>query len=102
MLNQNHDSPSDTSRNTGNEPSSEVHEAIESMSLEDAIKDLKWAGCRIISLKTKAYLDKPNYVSFNDFKSKALESKIVFTSPSESGTFLLVQINNIQWVWTPT
>ena len=75
---------------------------IENRSLEDAIKDLTAENCRLVILKAKAYLNTPHVVDYDEFKSKALKSKIVFLSPSDSGLFLLVQINNEQWVWIPS
>lgn len=88
--------------NNYNESLSEEPEIVENLSLEEALSDLLRDGCRIVNVKTKVYLDDPQYVSYNEFKLKALESQIVVASPSDSGTFLLVQIKSIQWVWIPS
>jgi hypothetical protein len=69
--------------------------------LEDRLIYLEGEGCRIIYLDTKVYLDNPHYLSYEVFKSKALETKIVIVAPSEVGTILLVQIKNDQWIWSP-
>jgi hypothetical protein len=74
---------------------------IEEPSLEDAIIDLMKEGCRVYSAKVKVYLEDPNIVNFDEFKIKALESKLLIISHSESDSFLLVQIKNEQWIWVP-
>ena len=91
-----------TKPNNYNESLSEEPEIVENLSLEEAHSDLLRDGCRIVYVKGKVYLDNPQYVSYNEFKIKALESQIVVASPSDSGTFLLVQIKSIQWVWIPS
>ena len=88
--------------NNYNESLSEEPEIVENLSLEEALSDLLRDGCRIVYVKGKVYLDNPQYVSYNEFKLIALESQIVVASPSDSGTFLLVQIKSIQWVWIPS
>ena len=88
--------------NNYNESLSEEPEIVENLSLEEAHSDLLRDGCRIVNVETKVYLDNPQYVSYNEFKLIALESQIVVASPSDSGTFLLVQIKSIQWVWIPS
>ena len=91
-----------TKPNNNLESLSEEPEIVENISLEEAINDLLRDGCRIVNVKTKVYLENPQNVSYKEFKSKALESQIVVVSPSDSGTFLLVQIKSIQWVWIPS
>ena len=88
--------------NNYNESLSEEPEIVENLSLEEALSDLLRDGCHIVNVKTKVYLDNPQYVGYKEFKLKALESQIVVVSPSDSGTFLLVQIKSIQWVWVPS
>ena len=88
--------------NNYNESLSEEPEIVENLSLEEALSDLLRDGCHIVNVKTKVYLDNPQYVSYKEFKLKALESQMVVASPSDSGTFLLVQIKSIQWVWVPS
>jgi len=91
-----------TKPNNYNESLSEEPEIVENLSLEEALSDLLRDGCHIVNVKTKVYLDNPQYVSYKEFKLKALESQMVVASPSDSGTFLLVQIKSIQWVWVPS
>jgi len=88
--------------NNYNESLSEEPEIVENLSLEEALSDLLRDGCRIVYVKATVYLDDPQYVSYNEFKLKALEGQIVVASPSDSGTFLLVQIKGTQWVWVPS
>ena len=88
--------------NNYNESLSEEPEIVENLSLEEALSDLLRDGCRVVNVETKVYLNNPQNVSYKEFKSKALESQIVVASPSDSGTFLLVQIKSIQWVWVPS
>ena len=71
------------------------------VTLEEAISELKHGGCKVVSVKAPVYLGNPQYLSYNDFKLKALEAKVVIMSPSDSGIFLLVQKEDIQWVWIP-
>jgi hypothetical protein len=91
-----------TKPNNNIESLSEEPEIVENPSLEEALSDLMRDGCYIVNLKTKVYLDNPQNVSYKEFKTKALETQIVVASPSDSGTFLLVQIKSIQWVWIPS
>ena len=87
--------------NNYNESLSEEPEIVENLSLEEALSDLLRDGCRIVNVETKVYLNNPQNVSYKEFKLKALESQIVVVSPSDFGTFLLVQIKSVQWVWVP-
>ena len=84
------------------EPQSEESETEKNPRLMETITDLTLEGCSIIILETKVYLDNPYYVDYEEFKSKALESKIVIVSPGDSNTILLVKIKNIQWIWIPS
>jgi hypothetical protein len=102
LYNQNRDQPLESKPNNNIESLSEEPEIVENLSLAEALSDLKRDGCHIVNVKTKVYLDNPQNVSYKEFKSKALESQIVVASPSDSGTFLLVQIKSIQWVWIPS
>jgi hypothetical protein len=102
LNNQNRDQPLKSKPNNHTESLSEESELVENLSLEEAFSDLLRDGCRIVNVKVKVYLDNPQYVSYNEFKLKALESQIVVASPSDSGTFLLVQIKSTQWVWIPS
>ena len=88
--------------NNNTESLNEKHEIVENLSLDEALIDLISDGCRIVNLKSIVYLDNPQIVSYREFKLKALESQIVVSSPSDSGIFLLVQIESIQWVWIPS
>ena len=81
---------------------SDEPEIVENLSFDEALSDLVRDGCRIVNVKSSVYLDNPHIVSYNEFKSKALERQIVVASPGNSGTFLLVQINKIQCVWIPS
>jgi hypothetical protein len=101
LNNQNLDQPLESKPNNYIESLSEEPEIVENLSLEEAINDLLRDGCRIVNVETKVYLNNPQNVSYKEFKSKALESQIVVVSPSDSGTFLLVQIKSVQWVWIP-
>jgi hypothetical protein len=74
---------------------------IENKRLEEAINELKHDGCTFVSLKAKLYLDNPHYLGYNDFKLKALETKLVIISPSNSGYILVVQKEGVQWIWVP-
>ena len=74
----------------------------ENLSLGEALGDLMSDGCRIVNVKSKINLDNPQIVSYKEFKLKALESQVVVASPSDSGRFLLVQIESIRWVWIPS
>jgi hypothetical protein len=91
-----------TKPNNNTESLNEKHEIVKNLSLEEALSDLISDGCRIVNVKSIVYLDNPQIVSYKEFKLKALESQIVVASPSDSGTFLLVQIESIQWVWIPS
>jgi len=95
--------PDDISTKPNNyiESLSEEPEIVENLSLEEALSDLLRDGCRIVNVETKVYLNNPQNVSYKEFKLKALESQIVVVSPSDFGTFLLVQIKSVQWVWVP-
>jgi hypothetical protein len=70
--------------------------------LEDGLKNLEREGCQIIYIETKVYLDNPHYLSYEVFKSKAFEAKHVIVTQSDTGTILLVQIKNDQWIWAPS
>ncbi len=74
---------------------------IENKRLEEAINELKHEGCALVSIKAQIYLDNPQYIGFNDFKLKALETKLVIMSPSDSGIILVVQNEGTQWIWIP-
>jgi hypothetical protein len=91
-----------TTPNNYNESLSEEPEIVENLSIEEALSDLLRGGCHIVNIKGKVYLDNPQYVSYKEFKLKALESQIVVASSGDSGTVLLVQINSTQWVWIPS
>ena len=102
LNNQNRDQPLEFKPNNHTESLSEEPEIVENLSLSEAFSDLLRDGCRIVYVKGKVYLDNPQYVSYKEFKLKALESQIVVASHSDSGTFLLVQIKSTQWVWIPS
>ena len=80
----------------------EEHETDDSPSLAKAIIDLKSNGCHIVNLKQKVYLDNPQYVSYEEFRLKAFVNQIVIAYPGDSGTLLLVQLENTQWIWIPS
>jgi hypothetical protein len=84
-----------------NESSNEVTEIGSSTGLEEAIKELMSSGCKIV-IDPKVYLNDPHYVSFEEFKSKALNTKLVILTLSDSGNILLVQIKKEQWAWIPS
>jgi hypothetical protein len=101
--NQNRDQRLESTPNNVNEPLIVEEPGIEEIfSLAEAIIDLRKEGCRIVNVKAEVYLDNPQYVSYKEFKSKALESQIVVVSLSDSSTILLVQIKSVQWVWIPS
>ena len=77
-------------------------EIPENLILEEAIQDLKWNGCQLLYITPKVYLDNPHYLDYEEFKSKALENKLVIITPSNNGTILLIQIKNDQWIWIPS
>ena len=85
-----------------NEQVIEDLERKEGFTFVEAILDLKKEGCHIVYVKDKMSLNDPNNINFNEFKSKALVTKTVVVTPSDSGNLLLVQIKKEQWVWTPS
>ena len=74
---------------------------VENKSLQEAISELKHEGCTLVSVKAPIYLNNPQYLGYNGFKLKALETKRVFMSPSDSGIILLAQNEGVQWIWVP-
>jgi len=80
----------------------EQPEYDEDISIEIAIKDLESMGCKIICISAKAYIDNPTYVSYKEFRLRAIECQYVIINPDNSGTILLVQNKNKQWVWIPS
>lgn len=98
----NRNQPLETIHINGNESNSEEPTIIENKRLEEVIQELKWEGCKIVFVEPRVYLDNPNYVSYEEYKSKAIETNLVIVTPSESGTILLVQNQKNQWVWIPS
>ena len=74
---------------------------INNKSLEEAISELKHDGCTFVSVSAPVYLDDPQYLNYNDFHLKALETKMVVMSPKGSSIILLVQNEGVQWIWVP-
>lgn len=99
-LNINMEQPSNTVKISDVEET-RVSLIVENKSLQEAINELKNEGCTFVSVSTPVYLVDPQYLNYNDFKLKALETKIVVISPSDTGIFLLVQNGDIQIIWTP-
>lgn len=81
---------------------SDESEVNEGFTFVEAILDLKQNGYQIVYVKDKIYLDNPQYIGYEEFKSKTLEIKTVFVTPSDLGIILLVQIKNDQWIWIPS
>jgi hypothetical protein len=77
-------------------------EIIDNPRLEEAVSELRQSGCELLIIEPKVYLDDPNNVTFTEFKSKAMETRLVVVTPSEYGTILLVQIKKEQWIWCPS
>jgi hypothetical protein len=88
--------------NNDTEPIIQEPEINETLRLEEAIQELKWEGCQLLYVEPRVYLDNTHYLGYEEFKSKALETKLVIMTPSDSGTILLVQIKNDQWIWVPS
>jgi hypothetical protein len=84
-----------------NEQLIEEIETEESVTFVEAVLDLKKEGCNIVYVKAKIYLNNPKDIGYEEFKSKALEAKLVIVTPSDYGNILLVQIKKEQWVWLP-
>jgi hypothetical protein len=80
----------------------EEPEITKPLNLEDAVQELKQEGCQLVSVGTRVYLDNPQYIDYEEFKSKALETRLVILTLGDSGIILLVQIKNDQWVWIPS
>ena len=92
---------SDATSGLKDEPESVAMPEVK-MSLAEALVDLKNEGCRIVTIKSELFMESPEYFGYNEFRIKALETKTVVVSPSESGYFLVVTKGDIQWVWIPS
>ena len=102
LSNKNNGQQNEPAPNTNNIPESIAPETNIKMSLTEVIIDLKSENCHIVNTNAEVYLDNPHYIRYEVFKLKALETKIVALSPSDSGPLLITQSENIQWIWIPT
>ena len=78
------------------EPTTNVNKTI-----EEAISELKHEGCTFVSVKFPVYIDNPQYLGYDDFKTKAIETKLIVLSPSDVGIILIVQNADVQFIWVP-
>ena len=102
LSNKNNEQQNEPVQNTNNIPERKTPETNTTISLAEAIIDLKSENCHIVNTNAEVYLDNPHYIRYEVFKLKALETKIVALSPSDSGPLLITQSENIQWIWIPT
>jgi len=75
--------------------------STEEPNVTDALQELRHEDCKIIKLDSPLYLDNSHYVSYNEFRSMALEKKLIILSPNESNFFMVVLIEDVQYIWVP-
>jgi len=70
-------------------------------SMDQAINDLKANGCAIVEKTEDEGLDDANEVSYDNFRTLAMQRRIVYLIVDEDAEALLLRLEDNYYVWTP-
>jgi hypothetical protein len=70
-------------------------------SMDQAINDLKANGCAIVEKTDDEGLDDANEVSYDNFRTLAMQRRIVYLVVDEDAEALLLRLEDNYYVWTP-
>jgi len=70
-------------------------------SMDQAMNDLKANGCAIVEKTEDEGLDDANEVSYDNFRTLAMQRRIVYLIVDEDTEALLLHLEDNYYVWTP-
>ena len=95
--------PSDTPTQVNEKEETPISSApIDNITIEEAILELKKAGCTVTTYEKTIYLRDAKRLNYYEFREKAIINGLVIILPNESGDYQLLVTDNVnEWVYRP-